>query len=79
MTSAPLRAAETAAAKPNIKTHGHLALVEWEDTLPSATSPAAPSFRHPTRRTVLDRFYEGGTVILFFATIAALAVSLCRF
>ena len=63
----------------SIKTHGHLALLEWEETLPSPTSTAARPMKHPTRRTVWDRCYEGGMVLLFAATIAALAASLCRF
>ena len=78
MISAPLRTTETAAAKSSIKTHGHLALMEWDETVPSAASAAAQSFHHATRRTVLDRCYEGGTVVLFAATVAALAASLCR-
>ncbi len=61
----------------SIKTRGHLSLLEWDETLPA--SAAAPSFKNPTRRTILNRCYDGGTIILFIATIAALAASLCRF
>ena len=73
----PLEEQKTEAA--SVKTHGHLALMEWNETLPSPASTTARSLKHPTHRTVWDRCYEGGTVILFATTIAALAASLCRF
>jgi len=76
MISAPTRPQPFQEAV-SIKTRGHLALLEWDETLPAPA--AAPSFKNPTRRTILDRCYDGGTIILFIATIAALAASFCRF
>ena len=64
---------------PSIKTQGHLALLEWNETLPQPVSTVSNSFKNPTRRTPCDRCYEGGTIVLFAATVAALAASLCRF
>ena len=80
MISAPLRTAKTQTNKTtsSVKTHGHLALMEWED-LPSTQTTTTPSFKSPTRRTGLDRCYDGGTAILFVVTVGSLIVTLCRF
>ncbi len=80
MISAPLRPAQTksTAATPSVKTQGHLALLEWDETLPSVTAAAPQPFglRKPS---VMDRCYDGGTVVLLAVSALALAASLCRF
>ncbi len=58
-----------------MKTRGHLALLEWEE---QPTPAAAPSLKTPIYRRAGDRWYTGGTLLLFVATVAALAASLCR-
>ena len=74
MISAPLRPTQTTDAA-HITTHGHLALLEWEETLPAAAP--APFGPHP--RTFLDRCYEGGTAVLLAVSAGALIASLARF
>jgi hypothetical protein len=80
MISAPLRTPQLKNVT-SVKTHAHLALLEWEETLPSIAPIAAQPSGSPIRKskTAMDRCYEGGTAVLFAATIAALAASLCRF
>ncbi len=77
MISAPLRPtqAKPTETTPSVKTQGHLALLEWEETLPAA----APQSFGPRKKSLLDRWYEGGTAVLLAVTAAALAASLCRF
>ena len=77
MISAPLRPTQTKSTEttPSVKTQGHLALLEWDETLPAA----APSAFGPRKKSVIDRCYEGGTLVLIAVTAAALAASLCRF
>lgn len=58
-----------------VKTRGHLALLEWAE---QAVPAAAPPVEMPLHRRTLDRCYAAGTLLLFAATIAALAASLCR-
>ena len=73
MTSAPLRTTtETTDTTPSVKTHGHLALLEWEETLPIA----APKSFGPKKKSLLDRCYEGSTLVLLAVTVAALAAAL---
>ena len=78
MTTAPTRPqplseqSETAAS---VKTRGHLALMEWEGQPAPA---AAPPVKTPIYRRTGDRWYTGGTLLLFVTTLAALAASLCR-
>ena len=81
MISAPLRTPHLNESKPTVKTHGHLALLEWDQTQTSAIPIAAQPAGSPIRKSksTMDRCYEGGTVVLFAATVAALAVRLCRF
>ena len=75
MTTAPTRP-QPLQDTTRIKTHGHLALLEWENlSVPTAALPIEISLY---RRTA-DRWYTGGTLLLFVTTIAALAASLCRF
>ncbi len=74
MTTAPNRP-QPLQDMTSIKTRGHLALLEWEER-PVPT--AAPSLETPIYRRTLDRWYTGGTLLLFVTTIAALAASLCR-
>jgi hypothetical protein len=80
MISAPLRNPQLKNVT-SVKTHAHLALLEWEETLPSIAPIAAQPSGSPIHKskTAMDRCYEGGTAVLFAATIAALAASLCRF
>ncbi len=75
MISAPLRPTETKSTKvtPSVKTQGHLALLEWDETLPSAAAPRAFG---PRTKSLLDRCYEGGTLVLLAVTVAALAAAL---
>ncbi len=79
MISAPLRPIQTTSTEttPSVKTQGHLALLEWDETLP--VPAAAPSTFGPHKKSLLDRCYEGGTLVLLAVTAAALAASLCRF
>lgn len=79
MITAPARPQPLQETKPTVKTHGHLALMEWNETLPQPVSTASHSLKHPTRRTLCDRCYKAGTIVLFVSTVAALAASLCRF
>ncbi len=72
MTSAPLRTPKTPETTPSIKTQGHLALLEWDETLPAA---ALKSFG-PHPKSLLDRCFEGGTLVLLAVTAAALAAAL---
>ena len=76
MISAPLRSTQTAQiqTKPSIKTHGHLALLEWNETVPAA--PPAPF--GPKRRSLADRCCDGGTLVLLAVTAGAALVSLAR-
>ena len=81
MISAPLRPAQkkstetkTAETTPSVKTQGHLALLEWDKTLPTAA--AAPSAFGPRPKSLTDRCYEGGTLVLLAVTVAALAAAL---
>ncbi len=75
MISAPLRpTTPQTETTPSVKTQGHLALLEWDETLPTATT--APSVFGPRRRSLLDRCYEGGTLVLLAVTVAALAAAL---
>ena len=76
MISAPLRPAQTTTSTPSVKTQGHLALLEWNETLPV---PAEPKPFGPKPRTFADRCYDGGTLILFAVSAAAMALSLARF
>ena len=76
MISAPLRPAQTTTSTPSVKTQGHLALLEWDETLPSL---AAPKPFGPKPRTFADRCYDGGTLILLAVSAGAMAVSLVRF
>ncbi|MGI4792256.1 MAG: hypothetical protein ACRYFS_25810 [Janthinobacterium lividum] len=77
MISAPLR--ETLNSKPSIKTHGHLALLEWDDkALPVAPAKSIPA-DFPIRKSVMDRCYDGGVIVLMAVSIAAMAASLARF
>jgi hypothetical protein len=84
MISAPLRTPQLKNVT-SVKTHAHLALLEWEEALPSIAPIIAPIAAQPSgspirkSKTAMDRCYEGGTAVLFAATIAALAASLCRF
>jgi hypothetical protein len=80
MISAPIRTPQLKNVT-SVKTHAHLALLEWEETLPSLAPIAAQPSGSPIlkSKTMMDRCYEGGTAILFVTTIAALAASLCRF
>ena len=74
MTGAPLRTTTTQTERtPSIKTHGHLALLEWEETLPV---PDTPKSFGPHKKSLLDRCYEGGTLVLLAVTAAALAAAL---
>ena len=76
MISAPLRPTQSntsAETTPSVKTQGHLALLEWDDTLPR---PAAPGTFGPRPKSLLDRCYEGGTLVLLAVTAAALAAAL---
>jgi len=59
----------------SVKTRGHLALLEWEER---PVPIAAPLAETPIYRRTSDRWYTGGTLLLFVTTIAALAASLCR-
>ncbi len=60
------------------KTQGHLALLEWDNSLPGA-SGGSPRCFGPRRKSQMDRCYDGGTLALLAVTVAALAVSLARF
>ncbi len=74
MTTAPTRP-QPLQDTASIKTHGHLALLEWEERpVPTAALP----IEIPLYRRTLDRWYTGSTLLLFVTTIAALAASLCR-
>ena len=75
MISAPLRTPHLEES-PSVKTHGHLALLEWDEMLPS--TPPTP-FPKPVRKSVIGRCYDSGTALLFVITVAALVASLCRF
>lgn len=75
MTSAPLRSTQTSLA-PSVKTHGHLALLEWDETL---SVLAKPTPFGPKPRSVMDRCYDAGTLILLAISAGAMAVSLARF
>ena len=75
MTIAPLRTSQTTLA-PSVKTQGHLALLEWEETLPL---PADKAPFGPRPRTFVDRCYDAGTLILLAVSAGAMAVSLARF
>ncbi len=57
-----------------VKTRGHLALLEWEEQPIPAVAPLKTPIYHRTS----DRWYTGGTLLLFVATVAALVASLCR-
>lgn len=76
MISAPLRPTQTKATEttPSVKTQGHLALLEWDETLPTAA--AAPRAFGPRPKSLLDRCYESGTLVLLAVTAAALAAAL---
>lgn len=77
MISAPLRPAplsEPVETTPSVKTQGHLALLEWDETLPTAA--AAPRVFGPRKKSLTDRCYEGGTLVLLAVTVAALAAAL---
>lgn len=79
MISAPLRTTTSQTeTSPSVKTHGHLALLEWEETLPRITA-AAPSTFGPKKKSVMDHCYDGGTAVLMLVSAVALAASLCRF
>ena len=73
MISAPLRPTQTKPTEtaPSVKTQGHLALLEWDEIL-----PAAPETFGPRKKSVTDRCYEGGTLVLLAVTVAALAAAL---
>ena len=58
-----------------VKTRGHLALLEWDE---QPVPAAAPSRKTPIYHRTSDRWYTGGTLLLFVATVAALVASLCR-
>ena len=76
MISTPTRPTQpnkSAEMTPSIKTQGHLALLEWDETMPS---PAAASAFGPHKKSLMDRCYEGGTLILLAVTAAALAAAL---
>ena len=76
MISAPLRPTqldESAETTPSVKTFGHLALLEWDETMPSTLAPDAFG---PGKKSVMDRCYEGGTLVLLAVTVAALAAAL---
>lgn len=75
MISAPLRPTQKKSMEttPSVKTHGHLALLEWDETLPSAAAPRAFG---PRKKSLMDRCYEGGTLVLLAVTVAALAAAL---
>ena len=78
MTTAPTRPqplSEHRNDTATVKTRGHLALLEWEQ--PAAA--AVPPMKTPIYRRTGDRWYTGGTLLLFVTTLAALAASLCRF
>ena len=87
MTSAPLRPTQTAEAVPNIKTRGHLALIEWDDAplrfapapVEAARAAAVNQPFGPKKRSLADRCYDGGILALLAVTAAALAASLGRF
>lgn len=81
MISAPLRPTQTKATgtkatetTPSVKTQGHLALLEWDETLPSAA--AAPSTFGPRPKSLMDRCFDGGTLVLLAVTAVALAAAL---
>lgn len=76
MITAPARPQPLQETKPAVKTQGHLALLEWEE---QPVPTAAPPVETPLYRRASDRWYTGGTLLLFATTIAALAASLCRF
>ena len=75
MISAPLRTTQNTLT-PSIKIHGHLALLEWDETLPV---PAPPKPFGSKPRTFADRCYDGGTLILLAVSAGAMLVSLARF
>jgi len=75
MISAPLRTSQTTLA-PSVKTHGHLALLEWDETLPM---PAEPTPFGSKPRSVVDRCYDAGTLVLLAVSVGAMALSLARF
>jgi len=83
MISAPLRTTKTQTAPsepatPSVKTHGHLALLEWDETLPTAPAAAPKPFGlHP--RSFMDRCYDAGTLVLLAVSAGALLASLARF
>ena len=83
MISAPLRTPETTKTKPSLKTHGHLALLDWDEEwdtqTPRTTAAHAKKLADPVRRSALDRCYDGGILVLMAVTVAALAVSLGNF
>jgi hypothetical protein len=66
------RAQKTTEKEPRIKTCGHLALLEWDEK-------ALAAMTAPTRKSVMDRCYDGGVLVLIAAIIAAIAASLGQF
>ena len=65
------RIEDTQGMAPKTRARGHLSLVEWSADTSSAYTPKLTA---PARRAPVDRLYEGGIILLMFAsTLAALA------
>jgi hypothetical protein len=60
--------------EPRIRARGHLALVDWEETAPTAAP--APKFAESLRRSVRDRLYENSIIALLLVTVIAVIASL---
>jgi len=65
------RAEETQDAAPRTRARGHLSLVEWN----AEVANPAPKMTDPVRRTLGDRLFEGGVLVLMAATTLAVVAS----
>ena len=79
MISTSSRTPKMTETNASIKTQGHLALLEWDETAPSMVEMSAKHFGDPNRRSLMDRCYNAGTLVLMAVTVAGLAASLFGF
>lgn len=70
------RIENTQETAPRTRARGHLSLVEWNgEMVQQAPKAAAPKPTDPIRRTIIDRLYEGGALLLMAATALAVVAS----
>ena len=64
-------------AEPCVRTHGHLALVNWAE--PAVVKvPLKPQFlKKPVTRSAVDRWFERGLFLLMASSVAA--IGMCFF